>query len=124
MFVFATMASLQVSALRAEEEVESLADVPSGSRCVPPKLLSECLLAVASPDRVDDFDAQRIARETLIDAHHPCISTWPVSLAGLVRSFFVHSFVRSFVVCRFESASELYMYEASELHVMWFKVLT
>ena len=87
------MTSLQVSALRAEEEVETLADVPSGSRCVPPKLLSECLLAVASPDRVDDFDAQRIARETLIDAHHPCISTCPVVLSFVVLSLHLLNYI-------------------------------
>ena len=97
--VFATMTLLQVSALRAEEEVESLADVPIGSRCVPPKLLSECLLAVASPDRVDDFDAQRIARETLVDAHHPCISTYVAGVVGRSRSFVFRSFVRSFIRC-------------------------
>ena len=69
----------QVASLQAEAERESAADdvttTSTSVRCVPPKLLSECLLAVTSLDRVDDADAQRLALETLVDAHHPCIST-------------------------------------------------
>ena len=62
--------SKQIEDLKAEAEKENASDP---SKVIAPKTLTECLLSITHIDQSESEEAETIAMETLIDAHHPFI---------------------------------------------------
>ena len=60
----------QIEDLKAEAEKENASDP---SKVIAPKTLTECLLSITHIDQSESEEAETIAMETLIDAHHPFI---------------------------------------------------